>query len=298
MSRILVIGAAGLLGQYLVEEAMAMGHGVLGTFKTTPTKRTDIITEHLDITNLIEVKEVFSRSEPDVVFLPSALTNVDYCETHPVEARQVNVEGTRSVASVCHSLGSKLVYISTDYVFDGGKMDRYSEMDQTGPLSVYARTKLDGEQVALEQDQNSVCRVSVLYGWNKVSSKSNFVTWAIGAMRNGNEIKLFGDQFVSPTYAPHCARALIKMVDRDARGLYHTSGPDCIDRYSMGMMIAEAFNLNPSLCRKIRTEDLPLPAKRCKNSCLDVSKFEREVNIKMLPLAQGLRDMRLREAAR
>lgn len=291
MGRIAVIGAAGLLGQYLAQEALRRGHDVLGTYNRTPINGTDFEIEHLDITQPIEVKRALSAFKPESVILPSAITNVDYCEIHPEEAQQVNVEGTRNVASTCSVLGSRLVYVSTDYVFAGEKKGRYLETDPTGPLSTYAHTKLEGEKITLDGENNSVCRVSVLYGWNQASSKTNFVTWVIDALRKGKKVTLFGDQFVSPTYAPHCAKALIRMVEKGSPGLYHTSGPDCIDRYTMGLMIADAFDLDRSLCAKITTEDMPLPARRCKNSCLDVSKAERELDLRMLPFTDGLKDM-------
>jgi dTDP-4-dehydrorhamnose reductase len=295
MNRMVVVGAASLLGQYLVEEAIRQGHLISGTFNNTIIENSNLRYKHMDITDLAEVTKVLTDLEPDVVFLPSALTNVDYCETHEEEAQKVNVQGTMNIASTCRDIGSSLIYISTDYVFDGEKGKRYDESDSTAPLSVYGRTKLYGEQIAQEEDNNLVCRVSALYGWNNVSFKSNFVTWAVGIMRKGKEITLFGDQFVSPTYAPHCAKVLINMAKMGAKGLYHISGPDCIDRYSMGLAIAQAFDLDPSLCKKIKTKDLPLPAMRGKSTCLDVSKMEREFSIKAMTFTEGLMDMRLRE---
>lgn len=296
MDRIVVIGSTGLLGQYIVEEALLQGCQVLGTHYATKHKYKGASDAHLDITDPFEVRSVLNEFRPDVVVLTSAATNVDWCEANPEGALETNAKGAENVAAVCHNLGCRMMFISTDYVFSGQKEGRYAEDDVPIPLSVYARTKLEGERIVLRIDPcNAVCRVSTLYGWNRVSDKANFVTWALGEMRKGREIRLFGDQWVSPTYAPHCARTLVTMAIRGASGIYHTSGPDRLERHQMGVMIAETFGLDPSLCRKIITGELQLLARRGRNTALDVKKAETEYNISMLPYPDGLREMRSRE---
>ena len=153
-----------------------------------------------------EVQKVLSDFSPELVLLPAAMTHVDNCERSPTLAWEVNAEGAMNVALTCRALGAKLLYVSTDYVFNGLKGTKYYEFETPDPVSVYGQTKLEGERVVLDADKhNLVCRVSVLYGWNR--RKDNFVTWMIKEMREGREVKLFDDQYVSPTYAPHCARA-------------------------------------------------------------------------------------------
>ena len=296
MNRVAVIGSAGLLGQYLVGEGLRQGCEVLGTYHFTEHRVKGALDAHLDITDPSETVAVLGGFQPDVVILPSAATNVDRCETNPAEAWKINAEGAGNVAAACRGLGCRMVLVSTDYVFNGQKEGRYTEDDAPDPLSVYARTKLEGERIVLGADpRNAVCRVSALYGWNRASARTNFVTWALGAMRQGQEVGLFGDQWVSPTYAPHCARVLVMMALRRASGIYHTSGPDRLDRHRMGVMIASTFGLDPSLCRRIGTGDLPLPARRGRNTALDVRKAVTEYNISMLSYPDGLKDMRSTE---
>ncbi|MBM4237659.1 MAG: sugar nucleotide-binding protein, partial [Euryarchaeota archaeon] len=121
--------------------------------------------------------------------------------------------------------------------------------------------------------------------------KKNFVTWVIDSLRSGKGLPLFDDQLASPTFAPHCARVLLKLLERGSRGVYHTSGPDCLSRHDIGLKVAKAFNLDPSLIRRVPTTDLGLPAKRPRCSCLDVKKTEVETNTKMLSLEEGLEEM-------
>ncbi|MDH7507809.1 MAG: dTDP-4-dehydrorhamnose reductase [Methanomassiliicoccales archaeon] len=292
MSRIAVIGASGLLGQYVVSEAGTKGHEVLGTFRNVPAQFEGVRTEFLDITNHDQVESVLGKFEPDQVILSAAQTNVDLCEKNPSEAWSINAEGTLNVASFCQSIGAKLLYVSTDYVFNGMKKGRYSESDDPDPLGIYAQTKLEGERITLDSSSvNLVCRVSTLYGWNRVSKKRNFVTWVIESLRRGESISLFADQFVSPTYAPHCAHVLVSLLECGAHGIYHTSGPDCLSRYEIGLKVAEVFQLDNSLIRAISTKDSGLVARRPCYSCLDVEKVEEKLGFKMLSLIDGLRRM-------
>jgi dTDP-4-dehydrorhamnose reductase len=296
MKRAMIIGAAGLLGQYLSAEAVKRGLDVTATFNRTRPEQGAVPLVHLDITDADAVATIISRNEPDMVFLPSALTNVDHCETHPQEAWAVNAEGTLNVASACKDVKARLLYVSTDYVFNGEKGEKYYEFDTPDPMSLYAQTKLEGERLTLDADRhNIVARVSVLYGWNRVSDKTNFVTWVLKNLRQGSEVKLFGDQRASPTYAPNAADAMLTMAAGNASGLYHVAGPNCLSRHEMGLTIADAFGLDRSLCKNVRTEDVPLPARRGKMTCLDINKTQAEFNITMTSFVDGLSDMRATE---
>ncbi|MGD0056915.1 MAG: dTDP-4-dehydrorhamnose reductase [Methanomassiliicoccales archaeon] len=296
MRRIAVVGAGGLLGQYVSAEALGKGYDVLGTFHDTSVPPSGIEAARLDITDTDEAHQILSRFAPEAVVLTSALTNVDYCERNPSKAWAVNAEGTLNIVQACDLLGAKLLYVSTDYVFNGEKGSPYMEFESPDPLSIYARTKLEGERLAMDAStRNIVCRVSVLYGWNRLSHKQNFITWVIDSLRRGKEVPLFSDQTVSPTYAPHCAKVLIGLLESNARGIFHASGPDCSSRYDIGMKIAEVFQLDAALVKRTTTEGSKLIARRPFCSCLDVSKVEGELNIKMLSLEEGLRDMRSTE---
>ena len=290
------MGAGGLLGQHVAAEALARGYHVLGTFHDVPVPPSSIEAARLDMTNAEETLQIIRRFAPEAVVLTSALTNVDYCERNPSKAWAVNAEGTLNVVQACDAVGAKLLYVSTDYVFSGDKGSRYMEFESPDPLSIYARTKLEGERLTMDAStKNIVCRVSVLYGWNRVSQKQNFVTWVIDSLRRGKEVALFHDQTVSPTYVPHCAKVLLGLLENNSRGVFHTSGPDCVSRHDVGVKIAEVFGLDPSLIKRIATEESELVARRPVCSCLDVKKVEGELNMKMLPLEEGLRDMRSTE---
>jgi dTDP-4-dehydrorhamnose reductase len=295
MRRVLVIGATGLLGQYLMAAGNEMGLEMQGTcHRTVPKGGADHLS--MDITDRASVTDGLARSEPNVAVLCAAMTNVDQCEREPVQAYEVNMEGALNVASACHQAGVRMVYISTDYVFNGLKGGRYHEFESPDPSSIYARSKLEGERVALDTSRDSlVCRVSVLYGWNRVGGKGNFMTWIIDSLRKGQNLRLYNDQFVSPTYAPAAARDVLELCGRGAKGIYHTSGPDCLDRHEIGLRVCQAFELDASLISPVSTANMPLLAPRPPRSCLAVDKAEAELGRPLTDLRHGLMVMRENE---
>lgn len=291
MHRVMVVGASGLLGQHMMSAGKGMGLSMTGTFNTVDEGIPGTI--QMDITEPDSVSRGLEAACPELVVLCAAMTNVDQCEREPDAAYRVNMEGALNVAAECRSAGVKLVYISTDYVFNGLKGMRYHEFEPADPLSVYAKSKLEGERVTLDASRNNlVCRVSVVYGWNRVGKKNNFVTWIIDSLRQGRQVRLYDDQFVSPTYAPAAARDILELSLGKLKGVIHTSGPDCLSRYEIGRMVAEVFGLDGTLLVPVATAEMPLLAKRPARSCLGVDLAESELGRPMTGLRQGLEDMR------
>ena len=290
--RLLIIGGTGLLGQYLMLEAYQRGWEVTATYHDNDAKIGTRTLVHLDVRDEGEVGEVIRSARPEAVIHAAGITDLDVCETNPQEAWEINAEGTLNVAATCKVNEIPLLYVSTDAVFNGHKSERYQEIDPPDPLSIYAQTKLEAERITLDADhRNMVTRVSLLYGWNRVLAKENFVTWALTRLRNGMEIPLFVDRRNCPTYAPYCAKVLLKMMERGGRGLYHVAGADCLDRYEMGLKVAEVFGFTPSLCRISSMEEAGLIARRGKNLCLSSQKAEGEFGVRMMGFEEGLKAM-------
>lgn len=291
MSRVAVIGGSGLLGQSLVSLAKAQGDTVLSTYQSKPVNIDGVQSSSLDLKDANATRKLLHDFRPDIVLLPAAMTNVDACEKSPTMAWEINAEGPLNVAQICLGLKAKVIYVSTDYVFNGLKGSHYHEFESPDPISIYGQTKLEGERCVLDADKhNLVCRVSVLYGWNPL--KDNFVSWMIKELRLGKQITLFKDQFVSPTYAPHCAEVLLKLARTDVHGVLHTSGPDCMSRYEMGLAVAKEFKLDKNLIKPILTKEASLVARRPERSCLAVDKVESMLQAEMLPFTEGIRRMR------
>jgi dTDP-4-dehydrorhamnose reductase len=152
---------------------------------------------------------------PRVVIHAAAFTQVDKAEVDPDAAQAVNVEGTRAVAEACRRLGALLVYPSTDYVFSGIKHS-YSEGDETGPLSVYGRTKLEGEEIARKLPRHLIVRTSWVFG-----DGHNFIRSILSAAKTNDELAVVYDQVGLPTYAADLAAGILELVERGAGGLFH-----------------------------------------------------------------------------
>jgi dTDP-4-dehydrorhamnose reductase len=296
VKKLLVIGGTGLLGQYVVLEAAGRGWGVTATYHDMEEKLDTANLVQLDVRNEDEVHRTINDLRPDFVILAGGLTDLDHCETHPQDAWAVNAEGTLNVAAACKVVNVPLMYISTDAVFNGEKGEHYYEFDTPDPQNIYAKTKLEGERLTVDADyRNIVCRIATLYGWNRFAEKPNFVTWALGELRASRPLDLYTDRRSGPTYAPHCAKVLMAMIEKGARGIYHVSGHECLDRYEMGLKVAEVFELDAGLCRRATFDESKMIARRGKNLCLSVQKAEGEFDLRMIKFEDGLRAMRATE---
>jgi len=235
--------------------------------------------------DIFDCPELIFSLHPDYVVLTAALTDVDQCESDRKAAWQVNALGPKMVASACQKTSSKLIYISTDYVFDG-KKGNYSESDATSPVNYYAESKLAGEHYVQEACADSlILRPSVLYGWNP--TRLNFATWIISELRQGRIINVLTDQHNSPTYASDLAGIILRL--KDETGLFHASGRERINRYNFALMIAETFDLDSSLIRSVTSDALSWKARRPQDSSLNVSKLSHIVS--PMNVSEGLKHM-------
>lgn len=292
--KILVIGGGGQLGSKLIEQAKDK-HEVYATYVTRLPKLDSAKIYKLDKTDYIEVQKVFEKVKPELVVDTAALHNVDYCETHKDEAWKINVEGTRNIAKECRKYNAKLVFISTDFVFDG-KKGNYSEEDQPNPINYYGITKLEAEKTVNQTCENHVIvRPSVIYSWiseaqaTSISGKPlNFAMWLIQKLLNNEEVNIVTDQYTSPTLADHLAETILKLGEQDKVGVYHVAGKNRLNRYEFSVKLAEKLSLNRDLIKPITSDKLKQIAKRPKDSSLNVSKVEKELGLKMLTIDEAL----------
>lgn len=279
--KILVTGASGLLGQKVVQHALEKGHETYAIYKEHPTSLGTPI--KLDLTNHKELFEVLSKRKPDVIIHTAAYTDVDGCETNQELAWKVNAEATKHLAIASAHVNSHLIYVSTDYVFDGEK-GFYTEEDKPNPISYYGYTKLRGEEFLKGYATEwCIARPSVLYGWGP-KHKQNFATWIINNLKQGKEVKVLTDQHVSPTLNTNLAAMLLEIAERKITGTTHTAGATRVSRHEFALKLAETFNLNKNLIKPITMNEIRWKAKRPKDSSLNVSKANSLLNTKPLQL--------------
>ncbi len=257
--KVLVTGSAGQLGRDVV--------AVLGRDEAVELLAADHRT--LAIDDPVAVASSMDAFRPDVVIHCAAMTDVDRCEREPALAQAVNATGTANVARATVAARSHLVYVSTDYVFDGRSCRPYTETDQPNPISVYGRTKLAGERAC--PPEATVVRTSWLSGVHG----ANFVTAILKLADSPGELRIVDDQRGSPTCTADLADALVALANDRRPGRFHVTNAGEASRYELAREVVARFGGDPDRVRPIATAELdPLrPAARPAYSVLDNSAF-------------------------
>lgn len=264
--KILITGSKGQLGNELIS-ILKSGTSEIGKiddiYKDCEIVPVDV--DNLDITCTSSVKSFFDDLKPDVVINCAAMTNVDACETDFETALKVNAIGARNLAFCSESIGSKLIHISTDYVFAGDSSQPYCEFDICEPKSVYGKTKLLGEKYVAEQcRKHFIVRTSWLYGY----VGNNFVKTMINLGSQKEEIKVVNDQRGNPTNANDLAYHILKLALTEEYGVYHCTGAGECSWYDFACKIMEYSNLNCKV-KPCTTDEFPRPARRPSFSSLN-----------------------------
>ncbi|MCK9152228.1 dTDP-4-dehydrorhamnose reductase [Methanobacterium alcaliphilum] len=258
--KVLIIGSEGMLGHDLVD--------VLSEENEISTTTIDT----LDITEIKKTIKTVKDINPDVVVHAAAFTDVDGSESHEDLAYKVNVIGTRNVAVACREADAALVYICTDYVFDGTKGTAYREYDQVNPLSVYGKTKYLGE-VCVKEILNKfyIARTSWLYGFHG----PNFVTTMLKLAENYDSINVVGDQIGSPTYTVDLAKAIAELIKKPIYGTYHLTNSEHCSWHEYAQLIFENAGIEIEL-KPVTTEEFGSAAARPKYSVLENYNWKME----------------------
>ncbi len=283
--RILVTGSSGLLGAELVHLLSESGHEVHSGYGTHKPLAGNPI--RLDLANLSHLQAVIEKARPELIFHAAAMTDVDMCERNPHLAKLVNGEATGKIAEKASQLGAYVIYLSTDYVFDG-KRGEYKEEDQPHPINCYAESKFLGEQLIKESSARyCVARTSVLFGWGR-EHRPNFATLVLHRLRSGQPLKAATDQCASPTLNNNLAEMLIDLAGKRYEGILHLAGATPIDRYNFALQIAKTFDLDSILVEPVTSSEIEWVAKRPANSSLNVHKAIGVLDRKPLKLIQAL----------
>jgi dTDP-4-dehydrorhamnose reductase len=286
-NRILVVGANGLLGQRLIAFYSAKENvELLGCSIEEQPFFTNVPYIKCDMAVREDVKKNVFDFYPDVIINAAAFTNVDLSETERETAWKINVKGVEYLAEACRTIDSKIIHISTDYVFNGfnGPYDENAKVD---PLGYYGRTKLASENaLRIGAVTYSVIRSNVLYGI--ANSRPDFVRWVINSLSDKKQIRVVHDQINNPTFVEDLVCAINKIIELNKYRLYNIGGKDFLNRYEFAVLIAEFFNLNKELITPITTEELKQPAKRPLKSGLITTKAETELGYKPHSIVEAL----------
>jgi dTDP-4-dehydrorhamnose reductase len=278
MSRILVIGAKGMLGRDLVEvlRSSSRNDEVIGW---------DF--EDIDIREEQSTIAKIERNYPEIVINVAAFTDVDGCESNEEKVFATNAEGMRHVALGALRCRAKVVYLSTDYVFDGKKRGPYLENDPPNPLNVYGRSKWKGEQYVQELVENSlIIRTQWLYG----RYGNNFVTSILRQASEKRVLSIVNDQIGSPTYTADLSKAISVLIQCDVKGIFHVANSDLCTWYTFGQAILKLAGIVGVKIIPISSEELGRPAIRPSYSVLSTQKLKREIGTMLRPWSEALKD--------
>lgn len=272
--KILTTGSNGFLGTKLMS-ILSKKFNVIG------------IDRESDITKN-EVIDKIKRIKPDIIIHAAAYTDVDECEIEKEKCYDVNVNGTKNIIEAAKLINAKIIYISTDFVFDG-KKGNYKEEDTLNPINYYSKTKFEAEELVKKNSNYLIIRSAVLYGYNNKNDNFNFVEWVIENLKGDNKIKIVNDQINSPTLIDDICYSIIKLINQT--GIFNVAGSESISRYDFALKIAEVFNLNKNLIEPVTSEELNQRAVRPKNLSLDISKIT-SLGIEMSNIEEGLLKMK------
>lgn len=293
MNKILVIGAKGMLGRDLIPELQT-------AFPESELLGWDI--DEIDIRKKRETIEKIESVQPTVLINVAAYTDVDGCELNVQEAFLVNSEGMSHIAQGVRQCGARAIYLSTDYVFDGKKNLPYVEEDSPSPLNTYGHSKLRGEEVTLGLGENGlVIRTQWLYGLYG----RNFVTAILQQVREklkGPEVNrplsIVDDQIGCPTYTVDLAKAIARLVQMKASGIFHVTNQNACSWYEFGQTILRFLNIKGVEVLPISSSQLNRKATRPLYSVLSSEKLKREIGFQLRPWTEALKDFlnRLRQS--
>jgi dTDP-4-dehydrorhamnose reductase len=291
MKRILVTGVSGFLGRY-VAESLKDRYRVLGTYRSHATTLDGCEMVRLEVADAAGVGMAFREFRPDVVVHTAAMSDVDACERHPDVAYQVNVQGTEAIEQAAAEVEARLIYISTDQVYDGVQ-GHYDEAAAPQPLMVYGRTKLEGEhRAAMIGHEAVILRLALMYGWG-TPTRLNFVDWLVEQLRTGQEVPLFVDQYRTPLFVEQAAEVIGRLIDRpEVRGLFNLGGGERINRYAFGVKFCEVFDLPKGHLKPVEMPTRAQLAARPRDCSLNSAKISTLLQMRPLTVEEGLRVMR------
>jgi len=290
--KILITGANGFLGYYLVEQLLTKSFSVTATGKgecRLPfTHDSHFQWLPMDFTDPFSIHDVFENIKPDVVIHAGAMSKPDECEVDQMKAYLVNVEGTVQLLINSADLKSFFVFLSTDFVFDGER-GMYEEDDKPNPVNYYGRTKLEAEEAVKEYEFNwAIVRTVLVYGKNH-SGHSNILKIVKEKLEKGEEYSVVDDQLRTPTYVEDLAKGIVSIIERKATGIFHLSGKDVLTPYQMAIKTADHLRLDSSVIKKVTAASFSQPAKRPPKTGFIIDKARKELGYEPMSFEEGLK---------
>lgn len=287
MTRFLVTGASGLLGLNFALAAAQREHAVTGVVNRNRLLAAPFSVATADLTEPGAIDRLLDEARPEVVVHCAAMAILDDCEANPEAAWRINAETPGALAAAAVRRGIRLVYISTDSVFDG-QAGNYSETDEPNPISVYARSKLAGERAVQAADPSALVARVNFYGWS-LKGRRSLAEFFYNNLAAGHAVNGFTDVYFCPLLVNDLAEILLEMVDLQLSGLFHAFSAECLSKYDFGCRVARVFGLDEGRIRPVTHEAGGLLAARSPNLTMDTSKLAAALGRPLPDQDSGLR---------
>ncbi|GAB2815773.1 SDR family oxidoreductase [Ferruginibacter profundus] len=289
--KVLITGANGFLGYYVVEQLLNNNHVVIATGKgerRLPFVHHHFIYEELDFTDAGAVTVIFAKHRPTHIIHAGAISKPDECELNKPVADKVNIDGTAILLAAAEEYHAAFLFCSTDFIFDGIK-GMYNEEDAPAPVNYYGETKVKAEALVQQYPQQwSIVRTVLNYG-KPFNKRNNILTIVREKLERGEAYQVFHDQVRTPTYAGDFAWALATMLEKNVTGIYNICGEDVLTPYEMAIATGNFLQLDTSLIKKITAADFVQAAKRPLKTGLDITKAKRDLGYQPVSFKEGLR---------
>jgi dTDP-4-dehydrorhamnose reductase len=282
--KILITGVSGLLGNNLAYY-FRNKFNILGLYLTHPVTIEGIQIQKADLLSETSLRKIVHAFDPDIVIHCASLTNVDFCEDNQELTELVNIIGTRTVVESLKQTHAKLIYISSDSVYDGCK-GNFREADPVNPQNYYGLSKYKGELEVLRNSGALIIRTNI-FGWN-IQEKHSIAEWILHELSSKKQIKGFNDVFFSSIYTFDLATILDIAIDHDLTGIFNCGSRTFLSKYEFALQIADCFKLEKDLIHSITVDDFAFRAKRGKNLTLNVSKLENALNYNLPTITESI----------
>ena len=283
--KLLVLGGSGLIGNALLKNSKNE-FDILTTFYKNHISIKNVRSFQYSFPNdLNNLRELLEKEKPDVLVNTMGYSNIDFCELNKSDTEMLHVEVTEKICKLCENIGTKQIFLSSDYVFDGEK-GNYSEDDVPNPVNYYGLSKLKAEQLILKNPINTIIRTSVIYDWDY---RARFFNSVIKNLQNNQEINATTDVYNSVTFLDNLVESIFKVITLNQNGIFHVVDSACVNRFEFAEMIAKIFRLDKNLIKTVSVQDEPKNiAKRPKNACLNNSKAKKELGLNFNTIEEGV----------
>lgn len=287
--RILITGITGLLGIAL-QEFIRDNAELFGVYYPPRSLFLPLYAQirSTDVNDLTQMRDAFKWAKPDVVIHAAAIGSVDFAEKYREQTRAVNVGGTEVVSKLCRDFNTRLIYISSNAVFNG-RTPLYSETDPVTPLNYYGQLKVDAEDVVKASGvPYTILRPILMYGWHYPGERGNLVTTWVHALRDYKPINVVDNIYSKPLFVKSCAEVVWAVINQKRGGIYHVAGRDHVSLYEFALAVAEVFQLDQHLINPVPDSFFPELAPRPRDTSFNTTKMEHELGISPLGLEDGL----------